>query len=64
MYAKIHGFANRTAALRGVRFVTAAEVWTTVQKALRAIPAEEFKKTMTQKWQERMQECIINRRKY
>ncbi len=47
-----------------VRFAMDAEVHTAVQKAFWAIPAEEFEKTMMQKWQERMQKCIFNRSKY
>ncbi len=64
VYTKIHSFANNTAALCGARFATDAEVWTAVQKTLQAISAEEFKKTMMQKQEERMQECVINCRKY
>ncbi len=60
VYAKLYGFANNTWALHGVRFATDVEDWTAVQKALRAIPAEEFEKIRTPKWQE----CIINCEKY
>ncbi len=55
---------NNMAALRGVRFVIYAEVWTAVQKALWAMPAKELEKTIMQKWQEQMQECILNCGKY
>ncbi len=51
-------------ALLGVRFATDAAVRLAVQKMLHAIPAKDFEKAMTQKWQERMQEYIINHRIY
>ncbi len=51
-------------AFRGVRFTTNVNVQTTVQKALKAIPAKEFEKTMMQKWQEQMQGCIIKSGKH
>ncbi len=53
-YVKIHSFANNTAALHGVWFATDAAVQSAVQKALRAICAKEFEKTMRQKWQEQI----------
>ncbi len=64
VYAKIHGFANNTVDLRSARFTMDAEVLTAVQKVLWVIPAMEFEKTMTQKWQEQILECIINHKKY
>ncbi len=47
-----------------MRFATDGEVRAAVLKVLRAIPAEEFEKIMTPKWQEQMQECVINSGKY
>ncbi len=64
VYAKIHSFTNNTTTLYSMRFATDAEVRNAVQKVLRLIPAEEFEKTTMQKWQEQIQECIINHRKY
>ncbi len=51
-------------ALRGVRFATDAEVRTSVQKILKEIPSEEFKKTPMVKWQKRVHQCIQQNGKY
>ncbi len=40
-----------------VRFATDAGVRTSVQKIFEEIPLEEFKKTLTVKWQEHTHQC-------
>ena len=44
--------------LRGRRFVSKTEIQNAIQNFFNSIPEEEFRKTMLDKWQERMKKCI------